>query len=123
MPGSSRKSEDPRRLPDHRKETQTEVVGTCLPFIRSGQNHRTSFSDRGNKTRLSEKEVGRQHEGMDRPGVRQVPEGSGERRKMEGTVCEVIHGALTTPAVKGQVKVKVKGDFAPKNIHCLATFK
>ena len=26
-------------------------------------------------------EVGRQHQGMDRPGVRQVPEGSGEQGK------------------------------------------
>ena len=24
---------------DHRKETQREVIWTCLPFIRSGQNH------------------------------------------------------------------------------------
>ena len=28
-----------RRPPDHRKETQTAVVWSCLPFIRSGQNH------------------------------------------------------------------------------------
>ena len=28
-----------RRPPDHRKATQTAVVWTCLPFIRSGQNH------------------------------------------------------------------------------------
>ena len=34
-----------------------------------------------NKTRQTEKEVGRQHQGMDRPGVRQVPEGSGEQGK------------------------------------------
>ena len=27
---------------------------------------------------------------MDRPGVRQVPEGSGEQRKIEETVCEII---------------------------------
>ena len=27
--------------------------------------------------------MGRQHQGMDRPGVRQVPEGSGEQGKME----------------------------------------
>ena len=40
-------------------------------------------------TRLTEKEVGRQHQGMDRPGVRQVPEGSGEQRKMEETGCEI----------------------------------
>ena len=39
--------------------------------------------------------MGRQHKGMDRPGVRQVPEGSGEQRQMEETGC-----------VNGQVKVK-----------------
>ena len=29
-----------RRPPEHRKETQTEMVWTCLPFIGSGQNQR-----------------------------------------------------------------------------------
>ena len=38
---------------------------------------------------------------MDRPGVRQVPEGSGEQSKMEETGCEIICGAPTTLAVKG----------------------
>ena len=46
---------------------------------------------------------------MDRPGVHQVPEGSGEHRKMEETGCEVICGAPMTPAVKRYVKVKVNG--------------
>ena len=40
------------------------------------------------KTRWTKEEVGRQHQGMDRPGVRQVPEGSGKQGK-------------TTLAVKG----------------------
>ena len=31
----------------------------------------------------------------------QIPEGSGEQRKMEETGCEVICGAPTPPAVKG----------------------
>ena len=35
---------------------------------------------------------------MDRPGVRQVPEGSGELGKMEKTGCKIICGA---PTVKG----------------------
>ena len=52
--------------------------------------------------------MGRQHQGMDRPGVRQVPEGSGEQRKLEETGREVICGAPTTPAVTGKVKVVVK---------------
>ena len=38
---------------------------------------------------------------MDRPGVRQVPEGSGEQGKMEKTGCKIISGAPTTLAVKG----------------------
>ena len=37
---------------------------------------------------------------MDRPGVRQVPEGSGEQGKMEKTGCKIIFGAPTTLAVK-----------------------
>ena len=45
--------------------------------------------------------MGRQHQGMDRPGVRQVPEGSGEQGKMEKTGCKIICGAPTTLAVKG----------------------
>ena len=57
-------------------------------------------SERGKKTRQTEEEVGRQHQGMDRPGVRQVPEDGGEQRKMEETGCEVICGVPTTLAVK-----------------------
>ena len=45
--------------------------------------------------------MGRQHQGMDGPGVRQVPEGSGEQGKMEKTGCKIICGAPTTLAVKG----------------------
>ena len=46
-------------------------------------------------------EVGGQHQGMDRPGVRQVPEGSGEQGKIEKTGRKIICGAPTTLAVKG----------------------
>ena len=70
-----------RRPPDDRKETQTVVVWSCFPFIRSGQNHLARHSERGKKTRRTKEEVGRQHQRMDRPGVRQVPEGSGEQGK------------------------------------------
>ena len=48
----------------------------------------------------TEEEVGRQHQGIDRPGVRQVPEGSGEQRKMEETGGEIMCNAPTTLAVK-----------------------
>ena len=88
-------------LLDCRKKTQTEIVRTGLPFIRSGQNHLAIHSERGKKTRQTEEEVGRQHQGMDRPGVRQVTEGSGEQRKMEEAGREIIYGAPTTLAVMG----------------------
>ena len=38
---------------------------------------------------------------MDRPGVRQVPGGSGEQEDMEKTGCKIICGAPTTLSVKG----------------------
>ena len=95
-----------RRPSDHCRETQNEAIGTCLPFIRPDLNHLARHNERGKKTRETEKEV-RIHQGMDRPGVRQVQEVSGEHRKMEESACDVMCGAPTTPAVKGWVKMKV----------------
>ena len=69
------------RRPDDRKETQTAVVWPCFLFIKSGQSHLARHNERGKKTRQTEGEVGRQHQGMDRPGVRQVRGGSGEQGK------------------------------------------
>ena len=51
-----------RRLLDDRKETQTAVVWSCLPFIRSGLNHHARHSERRKKTRQTEEEVGRKHQ-------------------------------------------------------------
>ena len=76
------------------------MVWTDLPFIRSGQNHLARYSER-EKTTQTEEEMGRQQQGMDRPGVRKVPGGSGEQRKMEEAGYEIICGAPTTLAVKG----------------------
>ena len=90
-----------RRPHDNRKETQTTLVWPRLPFIRSGKIHLARLSERGKKTRQTEEKVGRQHQGMDRPGVCQVPEGSGEQGKMEETGCKIIFAASTTLAVKG----------------------
>ena len=91
------------------KERQTAVVWSCLPFIRSGQNNLGRHSERGNKTRQTEGEVGRQHQGKDRPGVPQVPESSGEQAKMEKTSCKIICGAPTTLAVKGLIMMMMSG--------------
>ena len=94
-----------RRSSDDRKKTQTAVVWSCFPFIRSGQNHLARHSERGEKTRRTKEEVGRQHQGIDRPGVRQVPEGSGEQGKMEKTGCKIIYSATATLAVKGLMMI------------------
>ena len=90
-----------RTPPDHRKETHIAVVWSCFPFIRSGVCLLARHSERGKKTRQTEEEVGRRHQGMDKPGVRQVPEGSGEQGKIEETGCESICDGPTTLAVKG----------------------
>ena len=95
------------RPPYDCKETQTAVVWSYFPFIRSGQNHLARHSERGKKTRQTEEEVGRQHHEMDRPGVWQVPEGSGEQGKKEKTGCKIICGAPTTLAVKGLIMMMI----------------
>ena len=82
------------------KRRKLQRYGRLL-FIGSDQNHLARHSERGKKTSQTEKEVGRQHQGMDRPGVVQVPEGSGEQGKMEEIGSEIICSALTTFAVKG----------------------
>ena len=46
---------------------------------------------------------------MDRPGVRQVPEGNGEQGKMEKTGCKIICSTPTTLAVKGLMMMRGNG--------------
>ena len=91
------------------KRLKLQWHGHVVPFIRSGQNHLARHSERGQgwgwgwggeKTRQTEQEVGRQLQGMSRPGVRKVTEGSGEQGRMEEIGREMICVATTTPAVK-----------------------
>ena len=79
---------------------QTAVVWTCLPFARSGQNPLARHSERGKKTTQTKEEVARLDQGTDRPGVRQVPEGSEEQGKWRKLVVK-SYCAPTTLAVKG----------------------
>ena len=58
-PAGNRATQGP---PDHRKEMQTAVLWSCLPFVRSGQNHLARHGERGEKTRQTEEEVGKQHQ-------------------------------------------------------------
>ena len=59
--------------------------------------------------------MGRQHQRMDRPGVRQVPEGSGEQGQMEKTGCKIICGTSTFLMVKGLMMMMM-------NVHCLPAY-
>ena len=100
-----------QRSPDDRKEMQTAVVWSCFLFIRSGQNHLARHSERGKKTRQPKEEVVRQQQGMDRPGVQQVPVGSGKQGKMEKTGCKIICGAPTTLTIKGLMMMMMMRKF------------
>ena len=82
------------------KRRKHAVVWTCLPFIRSGQNHLARHSETGKKTRPTEEKVGRQHQGMDGPEFAKSQRAVGNR-EMEKTGCEIICGAPATLAVKG----------------------
>ena len=68
-------------------------------------------SERGKKTKQTKEEVGRQHQGMDRPGVRQIPESSGGQGKMEKIGCKIICGAPTTVVVKGLMMMMMNVDY------------
>ena len=83
------------------KRRKLQWNGHVSPFVRSDQNHLARHSERGKKTGRTKEEVGRQHQGMHRPGVCEVLAGSGEQEKMEETVCKIICGAPMTLAVKG----------------------
>ena len=87
---------------------QTAVVWTCLLFTRSGQNHLAWHGEKGKKTRQSEEEVGRQHQGMDRPGVRQTPEGSGEQGRLELKITQVSENGVLLPRNNVEVCEQVR---------------
>ena len=80
------------------KRRKLQCYGTlCLPFIRSGQNHLARHSERGKKTRQTEEDNIREWTGLEVAKSQRAT----ENRKIEETECEIIHGALTTLAVKG----------------------
>ena len=72
------------------KRCKLQLYGHVSRSSGLAENHLARHSEREKKTRQTEEEVGRQHQGMDRPGVRQVPEGSGEQGEMEKSGCEII---------------------------------
>ena len=105
-------SRTPRKPLDHRKKIFQKRKPKWYGYVSrsSGlaKTHLARHNEKRKKTRQTENEVRGQHQGIDRPAVRQVPEGSGEQRTMEEAGCEIICGAPTTLAVKGEVKVKAR---------------
>ena len=93
-----------QRPPDHHKEKQTAVVWSYSHSSGLARTILQGTAKRGKKTRQTEEEVGRHHQGMDRPGVHQVPKGSEEQGKMEETGHKIICSAPTTLAVKGEMR-------------------
>ena len=75
---------DHMKTPDHLKKMQAEVVWTCFPFIRSGQNHFARHNERGKK-------ADRRRSGKRASGNVQAWSLSSPRRqwrKMEETGCD-----------------------------------
>ena len=83
--------------------------------VSSGRNHPAGHSERGKKTRQIQGEVGRQHQEMDKLGVRQVQEGRGEQKKMEETGCEIICDTPITIAVKELVMMMMMMLYLKRN--------
>ena len=89
-----------RRPHDHCKETQTTVEWSCLPFIRSGQNHLARYSEGVKKTRQTEKRCEdniREWTGLEFA----KPQRAVDNRKTDGNGYEVNCGVPTTLAVYG----------------------
>ena len=93
-----------RRPPDDHKETQTAVVWSCFPFIRSGQNHLARHSEGGRRQGRQRK---RWEDNIGEYSGCQVPEGSGKQGKVEETGCEIVCGAPTTLAVNGLIMMMI----------------
>ena len=78
---------------------QTAVVWSCLPFIRPGQNHLARHSERGKKTRQTEKRWEdniREWTGLEFGKSKRAVENRERWRKLVAKLC----GAPTTLAVK-----------------------
>ena len=85
----------PRRPPDHSQTTKTEMVRPHNKINRACQDGHARYSPRREKTRQAEKEMGRQHPGMDGLDTGRRHEESRETRGVEGAGCQVICGAPT----------------------------
>ena len=96
-----------RRPPDDRKETQTVVLWSCFPFIRSGKNHLARHSERGKKTRQTEKGGGKTPSENGQAWSSLSPRGQWRTGENGEKVCKIICGTPKTLAVEGQMIIKL----------------
>ena len=103
-----------RRPSDHRKETQTAVVWSCLPFISSSgladELHAilqgtVKGGRRQGRQKKRREDTTREWAGLEFAKSQRAVEN--RRKKMEKTGCEVIRGTPTSPTDKAYVKAKV----------------
>ena len=80
--------EDPLTIVKRRKLQQYDHVSRSSGLAKTTLARHSKRWVGGKKIRQTEEEVGRQHQGMDRPGVRQVPECSGEQGKWRKLVAK-----------------------------------
>ena len=88
VPRSSRQSDHTK--PDHQKDTNCS--GIAMSSIHQVWPKSFARHSEGEENRQTEEDVGKQHQEMDRPGVHQVPEGSGAQRRMEETGQGIAEG-------------------------------
>ena len=98
------------KLLDHRIETQTAVVWSSLPLIRSGQNRVASQVKRGRRQ-------GKQRKRWDLEFAKRERTG-----KMEESGCQIICGAPTTFAVKGKMMMMKWKEYQMRLFAALRTF-
>ena len=90
---------------------QTAGAWPFVPFSRSEQNHLVRPSEKGKATTQTNEEVNRQHQGIDRCGVKQSRADIEEQVKLEGTGCKVICGATYKLGLKGSMIIAFFVDF------------
>ena len=85
------------RSSHHCEETKTEMVWAQNKINRTCKDDPTGHCTRREKERQTEKEMGRQHNGVDRIKVGWSPSKGRKQRRMENSGCPIILGAQRCP--------------------------
>ena len=94
------------RTPDHGKETQTAVVWSCLPLIRSGWNHLAQAQRKG-EDKAERGRGGKTTSVNGQAWSSASPRGQWRTEKNGENCCKIISGAPTTLAVKGLMMMMI----------------